>query len=152
MPARFGGELPGRKPIAFCAWLFDCLGMVPGDTLDDLFPGTGIVARAWGELSSRKCAKIDDRLEQLAHDSEPSPLIEAASELAAPFFARTEPFAPSPLAELRPAVVFRPVELPPKPVQGTSVAPGVAADEVGQESGRSPPTRGAGAEPLRGSE
>ena len=25
-PARGGGELPGRKPLAFCAWLFDCLG------------------------------------------------------------------------------------------------------------------------------
>jgi hypothetical protein len=52
-PARGWGELPGRKPVAFCAWLFDCLGMLPGDTLDDLFPGTGMVARAWEELSSR---------------------------------------------------------------------------------------------------
>lgn len=46
-PARGGGDLPGRKPIAFCAWLFDLLGMIPGDALDDLFPGTGIVGRAW---------------------------------------------------------------------------------------------------------
>lgn len=51
-PARGGGELPGRKPIAFCAWLFDCLGMLPGDELVDLFPGTGIVSRAWAELSA----------------------------------------------------------------------------------------------------
>lgn len=50
-PARRGGELPGRKPLAFCAWLFDCLGMVAGDELVDLFPGTGIVARAWSEVS-----------------------------------------------------------------------------------------------------
>ena len=55
-PARNEGTLPGRKPIAFCAWLFDCLGMVPGDTLLDLFPGTGIVSRAWDELSSRTSA------------------------------------------------------------------------------------------------
>jgi hypothetical protein len=48
--ARFGGSLMGRKPIAFCAWLFECLGAAPGDTFDDLFPGTGIVARAWGEF------------------------------------------------------------------------------------------------------
>lgn len=53
MPARLGGTLPGRKPIAFCAWLFDVLGMLPGDTLIDMFPGTGIVSRAWRELSSR---------------------------------------------------------------------------------------------------
>lgn len=50
-PARGGGNLPGRKPIAFCAFLFDALGMLPGDTLDDLFPGTGIVSRAWEEVS-----------------------------------------------------------------------------------------------------
>lgn len=53
MPARGWGDLPGRKPIAFCAWLFDCLGLVPGDELVDLFPGTGAVARAWRELSAR---------------------------------------------------------------------------------------------------
>jgi len=52
LPARGGGTLPGRKPIAFCAWLFQLLGMLPGDTIDDLFPGTGIVSRAWAELSA----------------------------------------------------------------------------------------------------
>lgn len=50
-PARRGGTLPGRKPIAFCAWLFELLGMRPGDELVDLFPGTGVVARSWAELS-----------------------------------------------------------------------------------------------------
>ncbi|AKV03159.1 hypothetical protein AKJ09_09822 [Labilithrix luteola] len=52
-PARFGGTLPGRKPIAFCAWLFDLLGMLPGDELVDLFPGTGMVSRAWRAASLR---------------------------------------------------------------------------------------------------
>ncbi len=37
----------GSKPAAFCAWLFDLLGARPGDQLDDLFPGSGGVARAW---------------------------------------------------------------------------------------------------------
>lgn len=47
-PARLGGEtLPGRKPIAFCVWLFEALGMLPGDELEDLFPGTGVVTRCW---------------------------------------------------------------------------------------------------------
>jgi hypothetical protein len=50
MPARNEGTLPGRKPLAFCAWLFACLGLAPGDTFDDLFPGTGIVSRAWAEV------------------------------------------------------------------------------------------------------
>lgn len=52
-PARGGGTLPGRKPVAFAAWLFGLLGMVPGvDELDDLFPGTGVITRAWLLLSS----------------------------------------------------------------------------------------------------
>jgi len=51
-PARGGGTLMGRKPLAWCAWVFRLLGMVPGDLLEDLFPGTGIVSRAWAELSS----------------------------------------------------------------------------------------------------
>lgn len=51
-PARRGGSLSGRKPLAFCSWLFRALGMLPGDELVELFPGTGIVSRAWKELSS----------------------------------------------------------------------------------------------------
>lgn len=60
-PARGWGDLVGRKPIAFCAWLFGVLGMQPGDTFVDLFPGTGAVARAWAELS------------RPGQDDEPSP-------------------------------------------------------------------------------
>ncbi len=56
-PARFGGTLTGRKPLKFCAWLFDAMGMLPGDELVDLFPGTGIVARAWAEISGRHVAQ-----------------------------------------------------------------------------------------------
>lgn len=52
-PARFGGDLPGRKPLAFCTWMFGLLGMGPGDSLDDLFPGTGVVSRAWAAVSSQ---------------------------------------------------------------------------------------------------
>lgn len=37
----------GAKPEAFCFWLFDLLGLRPGDTLDDLFPGSRAVSRAW---------------------------------------------------------------------------------------------------------
>lgn len=39
--------LPGAKPMEFCFWLFDCLGAERGDTLADLYPGTGAVSRAW---------------------------------------------------------------------------------------------------------
>ena len=51
-PARHGGNLPGRKPIAFCVFLFRCLGLCAGDTLVDLFPGSGIVSKTWIEVSS----------------------------------------------------------------------------------------------------
>lgn len=49
-PARGGGTLMGRKPIAFCAWLFQLLGASKRDSLEDMFPGTGIVSRCWGEF------------------------------------------------------------------------------------------------------
>ena len=41
------GRVTGTKPAAFCRWVFGLLGAAPGDTLDDLFPGSGAVARAW---------------------------------------------------------------------------------------------------------
>jgi hypothetical protein len=37
----------GAKPAAFCYWMFDLLGLLPGDDLVDLFPGTGGVTRAF---------------------------------------------------------------------------------------------------------
>lgn len=51
LPARGGGDLMGRKPLRFCCWLFDLLGMQAGDELVDIFPGTGVVSRAWAEVS-----------------------------------------------------------------------------------------------------
>lgn len=60
LPARGGGDLPGRKPLAFCAWLFDLLGMVPGDHLDDMFPGSGVVGAAWREVSSTARATLGE--------------------------------------------------------------------------------------------
>lgn len=37
--------LTGAKPPEFCAWVLDLMGYVEGDTVDDLFPGTGIMGR-----------------------------------------------------------------------------------------------------------
>lgn len=44
-------ELVGRKPLAFASWLFELWGMVPGDRVVELFPGTALISRAWRELS-----------------------------------------------------------------------------------------------------
>ena len=38
---------PGAKPDGFCYWVFQLLGCKPGDELNDLFPGSGAVGRAW---------------------------------------------------------------------------------------------------------
>jgi hypothetical protein len=45
--------LSGAKPEAFCLWLLTLLGMEPSDTLDDLFPGTGIVTEAWQKVQEQ---------------------------------------------------------------------------------------------------
>lgn len=39
--------LVGMKPAAFCEWMFRLLGARRGDTLVDLYPGSGAVGRAW---------------------------------------------------------------------------------------------------------
>lgn len=39
----------GKKPRGFCYWLFECLGLQPGDDFVDMFPGTGAVNLAWKE-------------------------------------------------------------------------------------------------------
>ncbi len=40
-------ELTGAKPEGVCFWIFSFLGLQPGDTLVDLFRGTGAVHAAW---------------------------------------------------------------------------------------------------------
>ena len=37
----------GAKPAAWCRWVFDLLGACAGDSMDDLYPGSGGVTRAW---------------------------------------------------------------------------------------------------------
>lgn len=34
----------GTKPAKVCAWVLDLLGYVEGDTVDDLFPGLGVMS------------------------------------------------------------------------------------------------------------
>lgn len=42
-----GSVIPGQKPRPVCWWIFDLLGAEPDDELDDLYPGSGAVGRAW---------------------------------------------------------------------------------------------------------
>lgn len=48
------GGLIGGKPMAYSRWVFSLLGAERGDTLDDLFPGTGAVSAAWRELQGER--------------------------------------------------------------------------------------------------
>jgi hypothetical protein len=52
-PTTLPGRVIGAKPAAFCRWIFDLLGALPGDSFDDLFPGSGAVGRAWAVFTSR---------------------------------------------------------------------------------------------------
>lgn len=64
----------GTKPAAFCRWMFDLIGALPGDTLDDLFPGSGAVARAWTAYTTT----APDPSDQAPHDTSRQALPDAS--------------------------------------------------------------------------
>lgn len=43
------GSLIGAKPRRFARWLFELLNARPGDTFDDMFPGTHAIGAAWAD-------------------------------------------------------------------------------------------------------
>lgn len=43
--------LTGAKSERFCRWVLDLLGYIEGDQVDDLFPGTGVMARVLAQTS-----------------------------------------------------------------------------------------------------
>ncbi len=47
-------KIKGQKPPVFSRWMFSLLGARPGDTLDDMFPGSGGVAIAWDSWTSQQ--------------------------------------------------------------------------------------------------
>jgi hypothetical protein len=46
--------LTGAKPREFCRWILSILNVQPGDTLDDLFPGTGTMGAALSDWVARE--------------------------------------------------------------------------------------------------
>lgn len=38
--------LPGAKPVTFCLWVLDLLGVQADDQVTDVFPGTGVMSEA----------------------------------------------------------------------------------------------------------
>lgn len=53
------GRVIGAKPAKFCRWMFDLIGAEPGDTLDDIFPGSGIVGQAWRAYVSSDAGDVE---------------------------------------------------------------------------------------------
>lgn len=47
VPITLKRGLVGVKPEGVCFWVFEFLGLRPGDEVVDLFPGTGAITRAW---------------------------------------------------------------------------------------------------------
>lgn len=46
-PTRKGRSLKGAKPADVAMFVFDAAGLRPYDSLEDLYPGTGAISRAW---------------------------------------------------------------------------------------------------------
>lgn len=43
----------GVKPDEFSYWLFEVLNLRPGDKMDDIYPGTGAITKAWEKWQDR---------------------------------------------------------------------------------------------------
>jgi hypothetical protein len=78
------GRVVGAKPAAFCRWVFDLLGAALGDSLDDLFPGSGAVARAWAAYTADASREAPpDASVRAGHDASHSPAQATATGRAA---------------------------------------------------------------------
>jgi hypothetical protein len=54
----FPGAMVGMKPPAFAEWMFRQLGASRVDRLDDLFPGSGAIRRAWIRYTGQESAIV----------------------------------------------------------------------------------------------
>jgi hypothetical protein len=65
------GRVVGTKPAVFCRWVFELLGAAAGDSLNDLFPGSGAVGRAWAVFTNTSRGS--------APDTSPTTVVNASS-------------------------------------------------------------------------
>ncbi len=59
--------LTGSKTASFCAWVIECLGAEPGDSLDDIFPGTGVMGATWDSWRTQTRLPVIVPMKQLSH-------------------------------------------------------------------------------------
>jgi hypothetical protein len=80
----FPGALIGMKPPQFSVWMFALLGARAGDQLDDLYPGSGAVGRAWqlytslgpAAVARDGCSRPQGRVPELGDARDASPVDE----------------------------------------------------------------------------
>jgi hypothetical protein len=71
-------RVTGTKPAEFIRWVFELLGAQRGDTFDDLFPGSGVVGRAWqlyvapGPGDASRAAAVTRAVPRAERDASPT--------------------------------------------------------------------------------
>jgi hypothetical protein len=53
--------LVGAKPENFAFWLYEIFNAREGDTLDDLYPGTGIMGKCWNQYIEEQQRETEER-------------------------------------------------------------------------------------------
>lgn len=76
------GALIGMKSAAFCEWMFRMLGAEAGDSMTDIFPGSGAVTRAWELYASHGAAADLSQAAAIEPSRLPGRFEEAQSRLA----------------------------------------------------------------------
>jgi len=67
-----GSSIPGAKPAAVARWLFAIMGLRHDDVFVDLFPGSGMVTKAWNSYSRRGAGRANSRRRVAVTDTPPS--------------------------------------------------------------------------------
>lgn len=70
-PSSIPGAVIGMKSPAFAEWMFRQLGALRGDTMIDMFPGSGVVSRAWSlysrspdslHVNTRRASRLEETM------------------------------------------------------------------------------------------
>jgi hypothetical protein len=72
----------GTKPPAFARWMFTLIGAQTGDTLDDLYPGSGAITKAWHTYTNPEPSRpaAHDASRTAAHDASTHPSPQAHTD------------------------------------------------------------------------
>ena len=103
------GRVIGAKPAPVCRWIFTLLGAAPGDILDDLFPGSGAVSRAWAAYTGQQPSSASASHASCKAQADASSPAGSDSSEWLPADDSVTPWSSSPSPDLFPATCPRPV-------------------------------------------